>query len=146
MPSIGSTTRTIRFNASDLGVIEAIMKKEDTSFNNAVHILIENGGTPKIDGKTSEGTPEKPENLSNGVHPKEPKEPKTDLEQIEEMANLMRVEPDKLIRDIKDMMEEGTLYYSDGKLRNPAYEEFENRCAEKKIPIDRVLSKIMQTL
>lgn len=118
MPTIGSMTKTIRFNPSDLGKIESVMDKENTTFNNAVHILIEgSGGTPK-----------------------EKKAPsKSEYELIDEMASLMRVETNDLLRIIRDMLEEGTLYYSNGKLINPVYEDFENAFTEEQR--ERILEK-----
>ena len=60
MPTIGSATKTIRFNPSDLELIESTMKKEETTFNNAVHILIN----------------------QKGDIPLQKNEPKTDIESI----------------------------------------------------------------
>ena len=129
MPSIGSVTRTIRFNASDLGIIEEVMKKEDTSFNNAVHLLISQPSTPL-----------KPEKTAKSGTPKED----SSLDSIREMANLMMVPTESLIEAIKDALEEGTLYYSNGKLINPRYEEFERACVGKNI--DKILESIIRSL
>ena len=122
MPTIGSETKTIRFNPSDLGLIEAIMRKENTTFNNAVHILInKNGGTP-LEKK------------------------RDDYESIVEMAGLMRVEPGTLLRAINELLESGELYYSQGKLVNPTYEEFEKVCEERKINRDNLLYKVIRDI
>ena len=121
MPTIGSVTKTIRFNPTDLGLIESVMRKENTTFNNAVHILInENGGTPKKN------------------------QPKTDIESIEEMANLMRVPTERLLSDFRELLEDGTLYYSNGKLVNPRYEDFERACEGKNI--DKILESMVRSL
>lgn len=118
MPTIGSVTKTIRFNPSDLGAVEAVMKKENTTFNNAVHIL--------INGKS--GVPQN----------------KGDYEEIAEMASLMSVTTEKLLMDIRELLEEGSLYYSEGKLVNPRYEEFERACKGKNI--DRILDSVVRSL
>ena len=124
MPTIGSVTKTIRFNPTDLGLIESKMKKEDTTFNNAVHLLIsQNGGTPI-----------------------EKKPAKTDYESIVEMAGLMRVEPDTLLKAINELLESGQLYYQNGKLINPMYEELESICKEKKINIENIIYKVIRDI
>ena len=124
MPTIGSVTKTIRFNPSDLGQIEAVMRKENTTFNNAVHLLIEqNGGTPI-----------------------EKKAEKTDLDSISEMAALMRVDVDYLLKLIKDLLENGDLVYSNGKLVNPTYEELEAVCDEKKINKENLIYKVIRDI
>ena len=150
MPAIGSKTRTIRFNASDLGIIEDLMKKENVSFNNAVHLLMERGGTPQNQSKSVKGTPQNEEKTAVGVHPETKKVstpiPKTDYESISEMASLMRVSEEKILKDIKDLLESGELYYSNGTLRNARYEEFENICEAKKQDIDKVLMKIIREM
>lgn len=140
MPTIGSVTKTIRFNPSDLGIIEDLMKKEDTTFNNAVHLLIENGGTPKNQPKIDRGTPKIEEKTE------ERGTPKGNYELIDEMANLMRVPTEKLLDDIKELLEEGTLYYSNGKLVNPRYEEFERLCELKKQDADRMITNVVRQM
>ena len=122
MPTIGSATKTIRFNPSDLELIESTMKKEETTFNNAVHILIN----------------------QKGDIPLQKNEPKTDIESIEEMASLMRVPTDRLLSDFRDLLEEGTLYYSNGKLVNPRYEDFERACEGRNI--DKILESMVRSL
>lgn len=124
MPTIGSATKTIRFNPSDLELIESVMKKENTTFNNAVHILI---------------------NQKGGI-PLQKKEPKTDIESIEEMAALMMVPMDKLLSDIRELLEEGTLYYSDGRLINPRYEDFERICEKRKQDIDKTIANVVRQM
>lgn len=125
MPTIGSMTRTVRFNPEDLGKIESMMKKEDTSFNNAVHLLINDTGTPQ---KKEVCTPNK------------------DYESISEMANLMRVSTEKLFADFRDLLENGDLYYTNGKLRNPRYEELEDLAERKGANLDKILSKVVREL
>lgn len=142
MPTIGSTTRTIRFNASDLGIIEGLMKKEDVSFNAAVHLLINGTGTPQKAEKSSSGTPEKEEKTTKTGTPL----PKSDYESIAEMAYLMRVPTEKLLADFKDLLENGDLYYSGGKLRNPKYEEFENICEARKQKVENILMKVIRDM
>ena len=142
MPTIGSTTRTIRFNATDLGIIEDLMKKEDITFNNAVHLLIENGVHPKNQQKTDRGTPENEKKEEKRGTPI----PKTDYESILEMANLMQVPIEKLLSDFRELLENGDLYYSGKKLTNPHYEEFERLCEIKKQPIDKMMGNIVRQM
>ena len=70
--------------------------------------------------------------------------PKSDYESIAEMARLMQVSTDGLLTALKDALEEGTLYYSNGKLINPRYEEFERACGDK--DIDRILNSMIRSL
>ena len=142
MPTIGSITRTVRFNPEDLGKIESLMKKEDTSFNNAVHLLINDTGTPQKNEKSSLGTPQK----TIEVYTPNKNIPKSDYESLAEMANLMRVSTDKLLSDFKDMIENGDLYYSGGKLRNPTYEEFENICESRGQKVENILTKVIRNM
>ena len=136
MPSIGSVTRTIRFNASDLGIIEDVMKKEDTSFNNAVHLLISRPGTPEKDEKTANCVPQNEEKTAKVGTPKDD----SSLDSIREMASLMMVPMESLMEAIKDALENGTLYYSNGKLYDPTYEEFERAC------VGRNKTKILESV
>lgn len=119
MPTIGSITKTIRFSPADLEKIESLKKKEDTTFNNAVHLLMNQAGVP----------------LKN-----------KDYESIEEMAVLMKVTPEKILSDIRELIEEGDLYYSDGKLINPRYEDFEQLCETKKQDPDKVIMDVIRQM
>ncbi len=142
MPTIGSITKTIRFSPTDLGIIEDLMRKENTTFNNAVHLLVENGVHPKKIEKSASGTPENEKKQENTGTPL----PKTDISDVEEMASLMRVPTETLLRDIRIMLENGELYYSGNKLVNPHYEEFEQLCELKKQPIDKVIGNIIRQM
>ena len=122
MPTIGSATKTIRFSPADLSLIESTKMREDTTFNNAVHILINEGCGKKV---------EKPAE-------------KTDIEAIAEMACLMGVTTEKLLSDFRELLEEGTLYYSGGRLVNPRYEDFERACEGKNI--DKILESMIRSL
>ena len=70
--------------------------------------------------------------------------PQTDISAIEEMAGLMRVPTDRLLSDFRDLLEEGTLYYSNGKLVNPRYEDFERACEGRNI--DKILESMVRSL
>jgi len=73
--------------------------------------------------------------------------PKRDnYELIAEMATLMRVDIDKVLRDIRELLESGELYYSNGTLRNSRYEEFENLCEAKHVSVEKVLLKVMREI
>lgn len=69
-----------------------------------------------------------------------------DLADISEMANLMRVSTEKLLGDIREELENGDLYYIDGKLRNARYTELENICERKNIDIDNLLMKVIRDI
>ena len=60
------------------------------------------------------------------------------------MANLMRVPTEKLLLDFRELLEEGTLYYSNGKLVNPRYEDFERACEGRNI--DKILESMVRSL
>ena len=137
MPTIGSITKTIRFSPTDLGIIEDLMRKENTTFNNAVHLLVENGVHPKKIEKSAPGTPENEKKVCT---------PKTDISDIEEMASLMRVPTETLLSDFRKLLEDGELYYSGNRLVNPHYEEFEQLCELKKQPIDKVMGNIIRQM
>lgn len=119
MPTIGSITKTIRFSPSDLEKIELTMKKEDTSFNNAVHLLINQTGVPAK---------------------------KDDLSDLSEMASLMCVTTEKLLSDIKDLVENGDLYYMGGRLINPKYEEFERVCEKRNVKVEHIITKAIREI
>lgn len=142
MPTIGSITKTIRFSPTDLGIIEDLMRKENTTFNNAVHLLVENGVHPKKIEKSASGTPENEKKQENTGTPL----PKTDISDIEEMASLMRVPTETLLSDFRKLLEDGELYYSGNKLVNPHYEEFEQLCELKKQPIDKVIGNVIRQM
>ena len=69
-----------------------------------------------------------------------------DLSDIEEMANLMRVPTEKILSDIKEMIEEGTLYYENGKMILPRYAELESVCERKGVNIDNLLTKVIRDI
>lgn len=69
-----------------------------------------------------------------------------DLTDIEEMAELMRVPMNKLLSDFRELLEEGTLYYANGKLINPRYEEFEDICLRKKVDIDKTITNVVRQM
>lgn len=67
---------------------------------------------------------------------------KTDYDSIAEMASLMKVTTEQLLSDVNELLENGELYYSGGKLRNPMYEDFENRFNENER--EKILEKVMR--
>jgi len=69
-----------------------------------------------------------------------------DLSDLAEMAELMRVSTEKILSDIKDMIEEGTLYYENGELINPRYAELESVCERKNVNIDNLLMKVIRDI
>lgn len=72
------------------------------------------------------------------------KDEKTPYESILEMASLMQVTPEILFEALNEALEEGTLYYSNGKLVNPRYEEFERACGDRNI--DKILESMIRSL
>lgn len=71
---------------------------------------------------------------------------KTDITDIVEMAELMRVPMNKLLSDFRELLEEGTLYYSDGRLINPRYEDFERICEKRKQDIDKTIANVVRQM
>lgn len=69
-----------------------------------------------------------------------------DLTDIEEMAELMRVPMNKLLSDFRELLEEGTLYYANGKLINPRYSDFEDICLRKKVDIDKTITNVVRQM
>lgn len=67
---------------------------------------------------------------------------KNDYESIAEMASLMKVTTEQLLSDMNELLENGELYYSGGKLRNPIYVDFENRFNENER--EKILEKVMR--
>ncbi len=136
MASTRTTTRTIRITNE---VAEFFEKKP---LNRAVEDLYEliRSGDIKFDG----------ENLKvECTHQTDEKvytPSKTAMESVDEMASLMRVPTEKLLDDIKELLEEGTLYYSNGKLVNPRYEEFERLCEVKKQDADKMINNVVRQM
>ena len=71
---------------------------------------------------------------------------KTDITDIVEMAELMRVPMNKLLSDFRELLEEGTLYYENGKLINPRYSDFEDICEKKKQDIDKTIANVVRQM
>ena len=145
MASSKTTTKTIRI------ANEAAEYFKEKPLNRAVESLYEHltDGTLSFDGeqikvecthqnteKSSLGTPENTKKVSTLT--------KTDYESIAEMANLMQVSTEKLFSDIRELLENGELYYSGGKLTNPRYEEFERACGNR--DIDKILESMIRSL
>ena len=70
----------------------------------------------------------------------------TDLTEIEEMAALMNVRPEKLLSDFRELLEEGELYYTGGRLINPRYIDFEDICERKKQDIDKTIANVVRQM
>ena len=56
----------------------------------------------------------------------------------------MQVSTEGLLTALNEALEEGTLYYSNGKLVNPRYEEFERACGDRNI--DKILESMVRSL
>ena len=149
MGSTRTTTRTIRI---DNETAEYFAKKP---LNRAVESLYGylRAGEMSFDGDSLKiectHQNEKKESKNGEVYtPKTEKvyTPDKNMAAINEMANLMRVEPEKLLLDIRELLESGDLYYSKGRLVNPRYEEFEEACEARKQDVDRLLNKMIREL
>ena len=70
----------------------------------------------------------------------------TDIQDIEEMAALMNVRPEKLLSDFRELLEEGELYYTGGRLINPRYIDFEDICERKKQDIDKTIANVVRQM
>lgn len=143
MASTRTTTRTIRIENE---VAEYFKEK---ALNRAVESLygLLTDGTLSFDGeKIKVGCTH--QNSENRVldKPKEEENVHTDLTEIESMAELMRVSTDKMLSDIRELLENGELYYSGKKLVNPRYEEFERLCEVKKQDPDKMMGNIVRQM
>ena len=129
--------------ASSTTKIKTIRIKNETSDyfeNKPLNRMVESLGELLQSGKMSfDG-----ENLVIKGQKEEGNVPQTDISAIEEMAGLMRVPTDRLLSDFRDLLEEGTLYYSNGKLVNPRYEDFERACEGRNI--DKILESMVRSL
>ena len=129
--------------ASSTTKIKTIRIKNETSDyfeNKPLNRMVESLGELLQSGKMSfDG-----ENLVIKGQKGEENVPKTDISAIEEMAGLMRVPTERLLSDFRDLLEEGTLYYSNGKLVNPRYEDFERACEGRNI--DKILESMVRSL
>ena len=141
MASTRTTTRTIRIEN------EAAEYFKGKPLNRAVESLygLLRSGEMSFDGeklsitstgKTSGCTQKNTENLYTPI--------KKSLDSIGEMASLMQVSTDGLLTALNEALEEGTLYYSNGKLVNPLYEEFERACKGK--DKKRILDGLIRSL
>ena len=146
MASTRTTTRTIRITNETADYFR------EKPLNRAVESLygLLTSGKMKFDGdelkiecthqneeKTSSGVPQNGKNVCT---------PKTDLSEIEAMANLMSVPTERLLSDFRQLLEEGTLYYSDNRLINPRYEDFERLCEAKKQDPDKMISNVVRQM
>lgn len=125
--------------ASTITRIKTIRIKNETAdyfekkpLNRIVEIIGEmmQAGKMSFDGET--------------LHIKGVSGPKNDLESIEEMASLMNVSTEKLLSDFRELLEEGSLYYSGNRLVNPRYEELERACEGKNI--DKIIESLIRSL
>lgn len=132
MGSLRTTTRTIRIEN------ETAEYFKEKALNRAVESLygLLRSGEMSFDGERLK--------IEGCTHDGSLTTEKTDYESIEEMAALMSVTTEKLLMDIRELLEEGSLYYSEGKLVNPRYEEFERACKGK--DIDRILDSVVRSL
>lgn len=145
MASTRTTTRTIRIENE---TAEYFKEKALNRAVESLHGLLTSGAiefdgeklTIPSAGKTSGCVHQNEEKSSNLCTPKED----SSLDSIKEMANLMMVPTESLIDAIKEALENGTLYYSNGKLINPRYEEFERACVGKNI--DKILESVIRSL
>lgn len=133
MASTKTTTKTIRIDN------ETAEYFKEKPLNRAVESLcgLLRSGTLTFDGeelKVENAPTESPKRTH----------PKTDLESIAEMARLMQVSTEGLLTALNEALEEGTLYYSNGKLVNPRYEEFERACGDR--DIDKILNSMIRSL
>lgn len=154
MASTRTTTRTIRIDN------ETAEYFKDKALNRAVESLCGHltSGKLKFDGEEIEiecthqnekNQVKNSEKTAECTHRKDEKvytPSKTAMESVSEMANLMRVPTEKLLDDIKGLLEEGTLYYSNGKLVNPRYEEFERLCELKKQDADKMINNVVRQM
>lgn len=124
MPTVGSVTKTIRINPSDLAVIEGLMA-DGTSWSGAIHKLC--GGVPiKRDA------------------------PKNDsLKDIEAMAGLLGMKTEELLSAVCEGLNDGSLTVDGGAVRGvPELDlsDFEDACHERGIRPQDALDRTTKTL
>ncbi len=127
MPTIGSITKTIRINPSDLEVIEGIMKKEKTSWSGAVHKIIEDGG----------------------VHPKAEAIKTETMKEITEMAHFFNVTVDDFMNGVLSGLTEGNLTVEKGMVVGTPkmqLDEFIDACHERGLEPQETLDRTTVTL
>lgn len=133
MASTKTTTKTIRIDN------ETAEYFKGKPLNRAVESLCEllKSGRLTLDGEEIKlgKTSEKGQNCTHL---------NKDYESIAEMASLMQVSTGGLLKALNDALEEGSLYYSNGKLINPRYEEFERACGDRNI--DMILESVIRSL
>ena len=78
------------------------------------------------------------------VHQTEPQN--KDYESICEMADLLRVTTDELLKAVNELLESGKLYYSNGQLINETYEELEEVCQKRGIDIEGIIYKVIRDI
>ena len=147
MGSTRTTTKTIRI-ANE--VAEYFEKKP---LNRAVESLygLLTSGKLKFDGENlsvecTHQNREKSVQKPIEVYTLDKNIPKSDYESLAEMANLMRVSTDKLLSDFRQLLEDGELYYSENRLVNPRYEDFEQLCRDKKQDPDKMMANVIRQM
>lgn len=124
MPTIGSITKTIRINPSDLAIIEGLMA-DGTSWSGAIH-------------KLCEGTPVKKTVLDDDV-----------VKEIHSMAEFCKVGTNTLMKDILSGLMEGNLLIRGGKVvGRPEYDldELEEACHDRGITVQEAINKTIKSL
>ena len=117
MPTIGSITKTIRINPSDLEIIEKIMA-DGTSWSGAIHKLIE-------------GCTQTPKESSNP--------------EMEKMAGLFHITVEEMMAGILAGLDSGSLTVESGKVKGvPEYslDNFLDACHDLNLDPQKTLDKV----
>lgn len=124
MPTLGSITKTVRLNPSDLEVIEELMK-DGTSWSGAIHKLCDGA---KVGPKAE--TPDYPVEV---------------MKDIDTMAGLFGVSTKDIIEGVGELMNDGSLSVEGGRLVCTLPEwviRIEDLCRDKGIPVEKVVGMV----
>lgn len=132
MPSHDSITRTIRFCKEDVESIENTMKREDLTFNGAVHRL--------ISAERTEG---------GEVHPENPEKSLASLDDIKEMIGCIGLPIEEMYENIASFMNSGQIMITKRGLEIslPTWaEEFSEACHDCGLEVEETMKKAVKAL
>ena len=141
MPTVGSITKTVRINPTDLVIIEGLMK-DGTSWSGAIHKLCENySGVPSVPAENPDkttGTPSKSEYDLPGEAMKD----------IEGMANFCGMSLYDAMLEVDRMLNDGTLMIGDEiKVVMPSWvTKIEEVCHDRCVSVDAFGKKVLDMI
>lgn len=154
MPSIGSITKTIRINSTDLAVLDEIMNDSGASWSGAVHILAEGyRGTPE---KHKENR-EIPKNEdSDRVHPNKTESvntfddiPEEIVKDMKSMIRLWGMSEKKFFTELDEALNDGRVDVEGGKVvghESLDLTKFYEKCRDMNAKPQDVIDKIVRSM